>query len=614
MKGIFKGYWIELSSRVLSSKKRLIKFFGIAIIPIIYAITCILGFWNPIDNLGKAPIAIMNEDNTVWIYKKPGTILKQYELGVLRDENNDALTTKNTSTIEEAIKKAEISEESNKLRTNTGNYLKPKEGFKDYIMPINIWDLLKSNLTAKKQGVEDEKNIFSSNEIKEGMSLTNIHYISSKEEINKKWKGKKYYVDLKLNTGTLEYLVYKIGTFLKFDSNLVPSPKVKMDLWTTYERNFIFGYYMKSIYEYRASIVLKIIDKLFDEKAAEAIKNEIKETKNNQNNYLQKSWREELILAIIKYIYSNSKEELNMINFDQQGARNGIYGIGLGEFFICIGLFVGTFMQTFIYDRGKRSHNLSAKKWFITKTMLMYTTGIIQVSLLVAVLSLTGYSAIGSAALFSLWLWLLYIELIFVITIQALWFAFTDEMVSKFLVIIYLVINIAAGSGTFPSFMQFDFFYGISFLSEYRFSIQGIGSIIFGIGENGFNSSDTLYLLKQAGILAIFAVFMYSLGLLLSTQRNKEIRFGSYKGKQVLRAFEELNMKTETEQFKKQNKKGYNWNKMQKKYYPEVILKVRELYPFEGQFKWYKKMQKNEVLKPSVTDEETISRNDSVEV
>ncbi|QHX36500.1 hypothetical protein [Spiroplasma sp. BIUS-1] len=608
MKDILKGYWTELSSRVLSSKKRLLKFFGIAIVPIIYAITCILGFWNPINNIGKAPVAIMNEDATVWIYKKTGDNFSDFNIGVLKDKDGNSLNTKNTTSREEAIEKATI---NGKIHTNTGDYKFNEEQISD----LNIWTLFKDYLTPKHSDKKDEENTFSSPELKEGLALTNIHYISDKKEIEKQWKGKKYYLDLKIHEGTLEYLIYKIGTLIHIHPGLTPTPKVKMDVWTTYERNFIFGYYMKSMYEYRSSIIFGLIDKLFDNEAAKNIKDELQKEINNQNQGIStKGWKDDLILKIVKYIYSSSKEELSLINFDQQGSKNGVYGIGLGEFFICIGLFVGTFMQTFIYDRGKRSHNLSSTKWYITKSMLMFTTGIVQVTFLVIALSLTGYSAIGSAAMFSLWLWLLYIDLIFVITIQSLWYLFTDEMISKFVVVIYLVINIAAGSGTFPNFMQFDFFNAISYLSEFRYSIHAIGSIVYGIGEYGFNSYDSLYILQEAGYLAIFGVIMFALGLYSSSKRNKQIRFGSYKGKKVLKAFEELNMQSEVNEFKLEKQRHYNWNKMSQSYYPEVILKVKEIYPSEKQFKWFEKQEKGIILKPNESDQETISRNDTKEV
>jgi hypothetical protein len=65
----FKGYGeatkAELEGRIGSSVKRLIKFIGLSIIPIIYAVICILAFWNPIENIGKANVTFIDQEGEV---------------------------------------------------------------------------------------------------------------------------------------------------------------------------------------------------------------------------------------------------------------------------------------------------------------------------------------------------------------------------------------------------------------------------------------------------------------------------------------------------------------------------------------------------------------------
>lgn len=53
---------------------------------------------------------------------------------------------------------------------------------------------------------------------------------------------------------------------------------------------------------------------------------------------------------------------------------------------------------------------------------------------------------------------------VFNIIICSLWLAIPDEMLGRFIAVIYLIINLSAGWGTFPSFMQNKFlmFYHIS--------------------------------------------------------------------------------------------------------------------------------------------------------
>jgi hypothetical protein len=57
------------------------------------------------------------------------------------------------------------------------------------------------------------------------------------------------------------------------------------------------------------------------------------------------------------------------ITVDIEGVENGIYGIGLGEFFLLIGLYVGTLMHTFVYDRAKRGGaKVKHSQWYLAKT------------------------------------------------------------------------------------------------------------------------------------------------------------------------------------------------------------------------------------------------------
>ncbi|WP_164704246.1 hypothetical protein [Mesoplasma coleopterae] len=681
------------------------------------------------------------------------------------------------------------------------------------------------------------------------MAFTNIRYISSQKEIDKQWKGKKYYVQAKIENGFAEYLIQQIGSNL--NKNTVPkSEKVDINIWTTFERNFIFGYYLNSMMEMKSALIVSAIENFLGENIPSLIsniiyknfykqisytptKNEIvrisqnignvsnsdieiqsgkqyvisdainksnessndvrsentifgdisKETTishdaakktngiltNNISGLLQ-SQKIQKLAKILKLDFTNSKllgyilflndnshivnkylydvmhgidpftdsqtmwinidnidklgldkkteaaikviisalnnsfieefkfnfktylpkinsilvqktgfslklikpqevftskvNELNrnavsitefnknmdmlaakngftnqiallnaisnktieiikhklfdkfdVVNIEIAGLKNGIYGIGIGEFFIIIGLFVGTFMQTFIYDRARRTKKLKAGKWYTSKTLLMLVTGMTQATALTIALSLTGWIAIGSAAMLSVWLWLLFVDLIFVLTIQGLWFLFKDETISKVLVVIYLVINISSGWGTFPSFMQFEFFHKISFIAEFTYVLHGLGSIIYGVGENGFNLTDSLYVMQQAGTLLIFALFFVSIGLYGAKNRNREIRFGSFIGKHVVDGMISLGLVNELAEFTSDRKIfKYNWNKMSEDIYLELAQEVRRLHPFEGQFEWYKKRQNDGVFPPNETDMDIMKRNDDVEV
>lgn len=844
MIGIIKGFRDEFTSRVLSSVKRISKFIGIALIPILYGVTCLLAFWNPTMNLGKAPVAILNEDKTVWVYKNNDMENFDFKIGVLTDKDYKSVDASVSK--EKAIQIA-YDQENKTLYTNAGTMtISSQEEIANHIFKFNVWDVIKSVLRSKTdENIQDDDYVFSSPELKEGMAFTNIRYVSSEQEIEKQWKGKKYYVQAKIEEGFGEYLIKEVGSI--FNKNSLPqSKKANINIWTTFERNFIFGYYLNSMMEMKSALIVSAIEKflgeniplvisniiyknfykqitytpieneivnrsqgfedvdnsstvieagkqyvvsdasttdqqidsvdtIFGDVSAEITKtndaakytngiltntiaNIIKDPKLqaiakllqidllnsklsgylsvlNDNSHIinkyfydimhgidpftddQVMWinvdnisklgLDQKLEAAIKLfvsginnspidslkfsfktylpklnsllvdktglnlksitpyeIFASNTNNLNrnatsivefrtnmdkfmqvnnfpnqiaflniatnkildqfkhklfdkfkIVNIEIAGLKNGIYGIGIGEFFILIGLFVGTFMQTFIYDRARRTKKLKTGKWYASKTLLMLITGIIQVTALTIALTFTGWIAIGSATMFSVWLWLLFVDLIFVLTIQGLWFLIKDETVSKVLVIIYLVINISSGWGTFPAFMQFEFFHKISYIAEFTYVLHGLGAIIYGLGENGFNTTDTLYIMQQAGILLAFGLFFGLIGLFGARNRNREIRFGSFMGKHVVDGMISLGMAQELADFQTGRKLfKYNWNKMSNDIYLELNQEVRKLHPFEGQFEWYKKRQKDGVYPPNETDMDVIKRNDNIEV
>jgi hypothetical protein len=52
----------------------------------------------------------------------------------------------------------------------------------------------------------------------------------------------------------------------------------------------------------------------------------------------------------------------NYVSFITIGSSLNFYGMGLGEYFVCIGLLVGTLAQIVVYDKKKRVKNIRARK------------------------------------------------------------------------------------------------------------------------------------------------------------------------------------------------------------------------------------------------------------
>lgn len=291
------------------------------------------------------------------------------------------------------------------------------------------------------------------------------------------------------------------------------------------------------------------------------------------------------------------------------GSQFNPYGIGLGQFFLCIGLWVGILMQTFVYDRAKRIKNAKPWAWYLSKTTLMMGTAWIQTTILMLTVYALGWSAMGPT-FGLLYLWMMLTATIFVLIEQALWFSLQDETVGKFLVILLLIINLSSGWGTFPTFMQAGIFNVLSYIAPYTYSIHGQGFIIYSIAVNGANLGDTLYLMQQLGILVIWGVVFITIGLLASILRTREMYYGTHNSKRLGKIL------LQEKQAKYVNLKSNRaiWKKLPKEEMPQLRKKVLKRYPEETKYRWFKEWKaKNNPDKPltaSESDDEIMRRND----
>lgn len=290
------------------------------------------------------------------------------------------------------------------------------------------------------------------------------------------------------------------------------------------------------------------------------------------------------------------------------GSQFNAYGIGLGQFFLCIGIWVGTLMQSFVYDRAKRVKTAKPWAWYLSKTTLMLVTAWIQTTILMLTVFALGWSVIGSS--FGLmYLWMMFTATVFVIIQQALWFSVQDETVGKFLIIILLIINLSSGWGTFPPFMQAGFFNVISYIAPYTYSIHAQSVIIYSIAASGVNRADSLYVLQNFGILSIWIVVFTLLGLLGAVLRNRDMLYGTHKSKKLGKILLEENLEKYVDP--KTNKAI--WKELPKEEMESIAKKVKKRYPEEGQYKWFKKWKARHPDKPltaSKSDDEIMRRND----
>jgi putative membrane protein len=60
----------------------------------------------------------------------------------------------------------------------------------------------------------------------------------------------------------------------------------------------------------------------------------------------------------------------------------------------------------------------------------------------------------------------------------------------------------------------------------------------------------------------------------------------------------------------KKQKYKYHWKALPNAFDQELYMKCREMFPFEGEFKWHKSKKHDFVQKPNYSDEDQITRNE----
>lgn len=380
--------------------------------------------------------------------------------------------------------------------------------------------------------------------------------------------------------------------------------------------------------------------------------NKIVTTEKEWNVYIEK------LSIIVKDIFNALKKPNNAManappaNNSLEGiVTSGVighefspYGIGLGQFFLFIGVWVGILMQTFMLDRKRRGpafKTLSKSKqnkvtfwsrisesmqWYLSKTLMMLIITFLQVTILSATVAAIGWWEIGPT--FGLvYLQLLFSGFIFTLLIQSLWFLFRDEVIGKFIVILLLIVNLSSGWGTFPPQMQFPFFQVLSYIAPFTYQIRNIGAIVYGIGVQGSNIIDNMFILQNIGISLIYLLISILLAFIGSMKLTKMQYYGTYNGIKLAKVIKHLSdenllnyinnfdinkvlvqKKTLIAKLHLNNifKKSdiyttINWNFMPQYYEKLICDNFNQKYPYEEKFKWFKQkfMDKN-----AQTDEE----------
>ncbi|WP_253301575.1 ABC transporter [Spiroplasma endosymbiont of Phyllotreta cruciferae] len=367
-----------------------------------------------------------------------------------------------------------------------------------------------------------------------------------------------------------------------------------INLWATYKQNFLIGYFATTFTNLRESFVREAVPQLimpmlytilsnpdgtlnrttYDD-YVKSIKtsNLINETNNLVNQGKLTSAQGKIITSLLKVFglvkgqlvqfifgsenvvskdqyFTNSNElgkhlkdvgSIIDIPYNVQGYQYNKYGIGLGELFMLIGVWVGALTQTFVYDLKGRTKNTLSYQHYFSKLLLMLSTSWIQVTIMMLSLLILGFGQIGPTYAL-LWLWMLFLGSLFNVIICSIWLAIPDEMIGRFIAVIYLIINLSAGWGTFPSFMQNKFFDVLSYISPFRYGLHNIGTIIYGLSSPtsiGIGEYQT-EIVKNMGILFIWVIAFVIIGLVGTYYRFLKMKYGTIRVKTIYQAMNNI--------------------------------------------------------------------------
>ncbi|WP_338971663.1 ABC transporter permease [Spiroplasma endosymbiont of Panorpa germanica] len=615
-----KNYWkvvqSEFQERVFSSKKRVIKFVAICFVPFLYAFFCIWAFWDPIPNIGLAPMGIISNDSKVNLVSgKTEGALPVEGIGVAK-----SYIDKDGKEVEVGNQKFDFTKAAAVI-TQNNTRIEVDGNFNHYY--VSVFDLImqtwqSNTIPGISYDTKKEKFEF---KISDSMTLSNVEYkngdqaskIAAQNEDGswKTFETKKYWVQMQI-PHDFSVNIINIFDHINQKANIKESSDFKsllaafgdspINIWSTYRNNFIFGQFIYLFDNFKTGALVDAGPSLLLATLQQMLQL-APETNSQAIKIIEKITQMgiDLINSANNLLPDFSKGLTSHID----GIEHNLYGLGLGQFFLCIGAWVGVLMQTFIYDRKKRVSSASNISFYFGKLTLMIATAFIQITILMLSVFGLGFHVIG-ASFGLLYLWMVFTTIIFTIIINALWFSFRDQTVGKFLCVVFLVINLSSGWGTFPTFMQSGFFEVLSYIAPYTYSIHGQGAIIYGIAVSGQNLTDNLIILANFGYLLIFGLLFTILGIFSARQRHREMMFSTASDKKLITILKELNL---TNFVLKANK--VDWKGLESQNHQLIYDMVNEKYPEEKVFKSYERwVNKQEGQNPQLVNPQKASASD----
>ena len=281
MKNILTYCAYEIKNRLFSSKKKIIKFIAICLVPFLYGFICIWAFWNPVPNIGEVPMAIVDNskriDLAVGFNNENGT--NKVVVGQVAELNNGVpVSIINPIDSTKPIQLSScLSYKQNYSFVEAFIY-----GWHDSILPD---PLIKQNTngtyTINISDVSPLKNVSYFNDktkIKANDIATynpNLTNPITREQGAWDVTNEDYWMQIQIPT-EFNYVFSNLLTNLYINNttnnstsslqliieSLQPLKEEPINIWTTFKKNFLFGQFMKVFQEFKSSLYIDFFPQL----------------------------------------------------------------------------------------------------------------------------------------------------------------------------------------------------------------------------------------------------------------------------------------------------------------------------------------------------------------
>lgn len=488
-KNVFKAVG---KNHIYKNKRTIIKSIALCFIPFLYAFIALWAFFNPLGNINHLPIALVNNDSSAVGNNR---IINRHNL------NLDSVSPNSSGAYEFKINDLQI---SNEQKTFTVYYY---DDWKSYYQHQNdktflTQIIIDSNFTSDFNQFFGQAFKIVIDNYKTPENIWNlINQIPIRPQISLQASYKVSPILGEINDFALNAL--KDNILSKF-LPVVTSDQV-FDYWEKDATNT--G--QPNGYQHLQPILINVYGMLsivvpglgphseqFNTNVKSVVKNsDIAQVKILEHDY----WMHHSLLAPINFI---------TFNINIEGQDKSPYGFGLGPYFMCIGMWVGTLLLTFTFIRNKDI--IKTKFWtnYLAKSLWMIIFGLIQSTILVTSLLLLFNNLDLWQRFWQMYLYMWLVAIVFDLIVQSIAYMFRNHDLGRFLIVILLILQLSSSSGTFPVELEPKFFQVMYNFLPFSYAIKGLREILI--------NPNPITILWSIGCLLIFIIILVPLSLLIN--------------------------------------------------------------------------------------------------